>query len=80
MGIIFEQAVEMLTARTTAELLEMLGQVENAKPPTEEWRVKMWIFEAIERKHDVTAAMEAWSEDLDTTLTYAQALRQAVSI
>lgn len=67
-----------LGSRSTGELFEMLALIESATMTADDRTVRNWIHEAIEARHDVAAAMDAWADDVETGLTYSEALAAAV--
>lgn len=52
----------------------------NEKPALthEERLAQAWMYEAIEARFDVKDAMDAWADDLDTDLSYTEALLAAL--
>jgi len=79
-------ATNLVAARTTAELAAMILAIESQRNANErgsdEWksaqRVFLWIADELESRYDVDAAMEAWAADLDTDMTYGEALIAAL--
>ena len=60
-------------------IFEMVAMME-AKPKrsADERAVLVALYQVIESRHDVDAAMDAWAADLNSNLTYGQALAKAV--
>ena len=83
-----DKANGIVAKSTTAQLATMLLATEqmrsNVERGSEAWqayqRTFLWIADEIERRHEVNEAMEAWAADLDTEMTYAEALIAALPV
>jgi hypothetical protein len=80
-----EQARQMVSSRTTSQLVELARMTEQqltAKPKGQRatlHRVRLWILEELETRHSLTAAMDKWvMDDKDPELSYTEALIQAI--
>ena len=68
-----------LAGMTDSELFGAIDLLDRIpKRSTDEITVRAMMYEEIERRHDVEAIMNEWVLDLDSTLTYTEALRSAV--
>lgn len=82
MAGMFEVLVAAVADKTDAELFDMIELMERtprAERTGDESTVLTSLYMAIEARHDVDDAMNAWAADVDTNLTYGEALRQAVA-
>jgi hypothetical protein len=74
-------AIEILTAAasklTDAQIIEALGTSYNTSDEAERL-VRISLREVLERRHDVAEAMDAWADDMDSDLSYDEALILAV--
>lgn len=77
-------AADLLASQSTAvlaaSLLAFEPKVEARTLTAEERQARAWIIDAIEARHDVEAAMNAWADDVDSDATYAEALIAALPI
>lgn len=71
---------ELLNRTSTATLITSALMLDAIQNPTEEQRlVKSWTCGELEQRHpEVTAALEAWAEDLDTSASYVETLVAAL--
>lgn len=60
------------------EMIEMMERTPRAERSGDESTVLTALYMVIESRHDVDDAMNAWAADLDSTLSYGQALAKAV--
>lgn len=69
-------------AMSTEALIEALREMETTRETRRleaaEHAVRTSIIETLEARFDVDAVMNAWAEDLDSTITYAKAIIAAV--
>jgi hypothetical protein len=75
----------MVTTRTTSQLVELarLTETQLDATPTGQraalHRVRLWILEELETRHNLTAAMDRWVlDDNDPDLSYTEALIRAI--
>lgn len=72
-------SLELLSGQTTQALLLALLAIDTKAVKTAEERMSAaWICEAIEVRYDVEAAMDAWADEDDHGMTYAEALLAAL--
>lgn len=60
------------------EMIDLMEQKPRAERTGDESTVLTALYMVIESRHDVDDEMDAWAADLDSTLTYGQALAKAI--
>jgi hypothetical protein len=74
-------AAAVLAGQTTAELVAALLVADAVTKTPETRQARMWIIEAIEARYpEVNADMDAWAADVETELTYVEALIAALPV
>lgn len=63
-----------------ATLVASLALLDKPTVTQEERIVRAAICETLEQRHDVAAQMDAWADDLESTLTYSAALLAALAV
>lgn len=73
-------ATELLASVDSSTLLTSLLTLDALETPTSDERMaKAWVCDELERRYPaVNAATLAWADDLETDLTYVQALVAAL--
>ena len=69
-------AAATFATMTTPNLIAMM--VANTGTDATDRMVSAWIAEEVESRYDVAEAMDAWADDIDTEMTYTEALIAAL--
>lgn len=81
-----DMARDMITQRTAIELITMLRTLEHMLNNDDldilnkavMRKTRLWIIEEIEHRYDVRDAMDAWAVNVNTKLSYVEALIRAL--
>lgn len=69
---------DTLATISTAELFALAAELDRTNLTAAEFVVQTAIHEVIESRFPIADAMNAWADDVETELTYTEALLEAV--